>query len=440
VRLMTGRALDARRLAAALRVVDGPGQVVADPALQILPADGAKTQAVLVEWLAWYDALFTEPLPNDVDPWDQSRMEYAVTVSGAFSDQPLSQVNLTANEYVDGRLDWSSFDADVGVNLGSHADGRSGTIVETTIPAPVTFPGAPAVRFWEIENAKVAYGLVPVGPTDLAHLLLIEYASSYGNDWFTVPLRIPVGSITRVESLVVTDSFGVRTLLAPINTGAKPYTHFSLWQQSPVRRPGQSWAGGVSPNVFFLPPGLGKALESAPLESVLLMRDEMANVAWAIEQTIESPIEQAVVWAAGRTGSASPPLAAPPLAPAEAGPSLRYRLSTTVPENWIPLLPLQTIAGGQTINRLKRGMVLQPDGTTKVHAARGEVLRSAGQLLLYDAEVPREGARVTRGRRMARWTDGTTWVWNAFRKGVGRGEGSSGLQFDRLEDRDGVAG
>ena len=46
-----------------------------------------------------------------------------------------------------------------------------------------------------MEDARLAYGLVPVGPTDLAHLMMIEYASSYGNDWFVVPLTLPVGSI-----------------------------------------------------------------------------------------------------------------------------------------------------------------------------------------------------------------------------------------------------
>jgi hypothetical protein len=53
-------------------------------------------------------------------------------------------------------------------------------------------------------------------------------------------------------------------------------------------------------------------------------------------------------------------------------------------------------------------------------------------LLLYDEEVPREGVHVTRSRRMARWIDGSTWVWTAFRKQVGRGEGSGGLRFDQL--------
>jgi hypothetical protein len=37
---------------------------------------------------------------------------------------------------------------------------------------------------------------------------------------------------------------------------------------------------------------------------------------------------------------------------------------------------------------------------------------------------------------MSRWVDGTSWLWTGFRKQVGRGEGSSGLLFDQLLERD----
>ena len=110
-------------------------------------------------------------------------------------------------------------------------------------------------------------------------------------------------------------------------------------------------------------------------------------------------------------------------------------LASTVPENWIPLLPVQLPVDGDStkiISRLKRGAILQPDGPPQIHHAQGQALNASGALLLYDEEVPREGVHVTRARRMARWIDGSTWVWTAFRKQVGRGEGSSGLQFDRL--------
>ena len=90
---------------------------------------------------------------------------------------------------------------------------------------------------------------------------------------------------------------------------------------------------------------------------------------------------------------------------------------------------------GQILSRLKRGAVLQPDGSQKIHSATGDVLRSLGNQLLYDEEVPREGARITRQRRMARWMDGSTWLWTSFRNQVGTGEGSSQLKFDQVLER-----
>jgi hypothetical protein len=428
---MSARAPDARRLAAALRN-GGAAALVQDAALQIAGADRDKVQHAAVAWLAWYDGLFAEPAGPADDAWTPERLEYAVTVSASFSEQPQDQVNLGASEIDEGRLDWSNFDCDLEVNLASHGDRSFRALTETTLPAPVSFRGAPAVRFWEIEDSRLAYGLLPVGPTDLAHMMLIEYAGSYGNDWFVVPLALPVGSINRVDSLVVTDSFGVRTLLNPIGKQGMPSAGFSMWQHAVLRRPGSDLPAFIEPNLFFLAPALGRAVEGAALEDVLFMRDEMANVAWAIERSTESPVEQARIYSAP---------ASPPGDAVAADAPARYLLSSTVPENWIALLPVQLrTAQGQVVSRLKRGAVLQADGPPTVHRAQSQALNAAADLLLHDEDVPREGVHVTRARRMARWIDGSTWVWTAFRKQVGRGEGSSGLQFDQLRGPGGGQG
>jgi hypothetical protein len=81
--------------------------------------------------------------------------------------------------------------------------------------------------------------------------------------------------------------------------------------------------------------------------------------------------------------------------------------------------------------------VLQPDGSHKIHQAQGRTLDTGAPLLLYDEEVPREGVQLTRARRLARWIDGSSWAWTALRKQIGRGEGSSGLQFDQLNEQGG---
>jgi hypothetical protein len=359
-------------------------------------------------------------------------MEYALTVAGRLSDDRFDERPLTASEFHDGHLDWSSFDLNFEVNLGTERDRKFSQVTETTVPAPVVFHGAPAPRYWELEDASIEYGLMPVGPTDLAQLLMIEYASSYGNDWFVVPLTLPIGSLTSVGSLVVTDSFGVRSLLRPLADPALPAPNWSMYQLAHIRRGGEEPLLKPASNLFFLPPALGRSLQSPAVEDVLFMRDEMANVAWAIERSLESPVEQSVPRtdkttptqdSASDTGRPPPPDGLP-----------RYLLSSTVPSHWIPLLPVQLAQPpDKIVSRLRRGAVLQPDGSQKIHSAQGRILNKDAELLMFDEEVPREGVHVTRHYQLARWIDGSTCVWMALRKEVGRGEGSSGLRFDSVD-------
>jgi hypothetical protein len=435
VNTMVGRAPDARRIAEALRT-DGATQLAADAALQIAVGDRAEVEQTAERWLAWYDDLFSEPATESDDAWIPPRMEYALTVAGRLSEDPFDERPLTASEFHDGHLDWSSFDLNFEVNVGTDQDRKFSSITETTVPAPVVFRGAPAARYWELEDAAIEYGLMPVGPTDLAQLLMIEYASSYGNDWFVVPLTLPIGSLTSVSSFVVTDSFGVRSLLRPIGDRTLPAPNWSMYQLAHLWRPGGDAILKPASNLFFLPPALGRSLQSPAVEDVLFMRDEMANVAWAIERSLETPVEQSVPrtdTTTPRQDSASDTGAPPP----RAGLLPRYLLSSTVPSHWIPLLPVQLAQPpDKIISRLKRGAVLQPDGSQQIHSARGRILNKDADLLMFDEEVPREGIHVARHYQLARWIDGSTWVWMALHKEVGRGEGSSGLRFDSVDTQE----
>jgi hypothetical protein len=430
---MAGRAADARLLATAFRTSGGAAPTL-DPALHVEAGDRAEIQQAAARWLAWYEDVFSEPAADADDAWIPERLEYAVSVAGRLSAEPTDEKTLTAAEMYDGHLDWSDFDLNLEVNLGTQDDEAFETVVQTSIPAPVSFRGTPAARFWEFEDGRVEYGLLPVGPADLAQLLMIEYTSSYGNDWFVVPLELAVGSLTSINSLVVTDTFGVRSLLRPLGDRALAPANWSMFQHSYLRTAG-SELRGVASNLFFLAPSLGRSLQSSPVDDVLFMRDEMANVAWAIERSIGSPLGQPL----SRSDVALeevPSVAAP--APAEGLP--RYLLSSRVPANWIPLLPVQLPGpDGKVMSRLKRGAVLLPDGSQQRQRALSNVLQGADPLLVHDEEVPREGVRVTSHYQMTRWTDGATFVWMAHRKQVGRGEGSSGLRFDTCEDGAGTS-
>jgi hypothetical protein len=170
-------------------------------------------------------------------------------------------------------------------------------------------------------------------------------------------------------------------------------------------------------------------LESRPIEEVLFLRDEMANLAWAVERLIESPTDRPLnrfeAYLAQQRRRALETAEETSSAPAV----LRYRLSTEIPDYWIPLGPVWV---GQGL-RLKRGAVLKTDGSQHIVQSLGRILESGQALSLFEEEVPREGVRVTRSYQFTRWIDGSSHLWVGRRKGVGRGEGSSGLRFDTVE-------
>ncbi len=287
------------------------------------------------------------------------------------------------------------------------------------MPAPVTFRGAPAQRFWEMEDAAIDYGLLPAGPGDLPHLMLSEFATGFGNEWYVIPIDLDIGTLTKTRSLVITDSFGVQTLISPMNDPSKPQTGWSMFELSGIARK-ETPALRPRSNLFFLAPSLLKTIDSRPLEEVLFMRDEMANMAWAVEHIVQGAIEN-------RLEPAAAPDAPQTTLPTPTG-LPQYRLATDVPVNWTPLLP-QRVADPPSL-RLVRAAMLAPDGSNVVRHAQGELLNAAAKLALFDEEVPREGVKVTRQFEHTRWLGGSTLLWIGLRKQVGRGEGSSALRFD----------
>jgi hypothetical protein len=273
----------------------------------------------------------------------------------------------------------------------------------------------PAARFWQFEDAQVDFGTVDAAPEDLARMLLVEFALSYGNDWFVIPVQLEVGTLTRTQSLVITNTFGERFSVPSSNDAG---SHFATWRMFQLSALSQPSAPDAS--LFVLPPTLVTPLESQPIEEVLFLRDEMANLAWGVEKVIESAIEKPLK-RFEQQRYADPPK------PDQSPHALKYLLTTNVPEHWIPLIPVRM----ESSVRLRRGRVLGSAGAKSL-VLDPPATPEAG-LALFEEEIPREGARVTRTFQMARSSDGSTHLWIGRRKHVGRGEGSSGLRFDRAE-------
>ena len=303
------------------------------------------------------------------------------------------------------RHDWSSFDH-VAAPLGSVNKAAPATVTRTFMPSPVSFKGMPARRYWEMEDASIDVGAIDAGPTDLARLMLREFALIYGNDWFLVPLPVTVGSVARITSLVVTDTFGVTQTIphySATNDGGR-------WRMFAI-------SSDTLDHRLMMAPVLARDLASPPQEQVLLVRDDAASIAWGIEAIISgasgAPID--------RASAAAAPAPTPPQ-PALGNAPLHYQLGTTAPAYYIPFLAQQ--------NRMQRAALLRTDGVHTPIAPLGRLL--APDVPLFEEEFIREGVRVERLYRMARWTDGSTHLWLARRKTTGAVAGSSGLQFDQI--------
>ncbi|MFF7442930.1 hypothetical protein [Streptomyces sp. NPDC008122] len=367
---------------------------------------------VFRSWLDWYDARHLTAAEGE-PAWDARRLEHRFSVGLSRGG---TETTLTAPAYQGGTLDWTDFTAAGDTGLESPAAREE--LLSTTFPAPVRFPGMPARRFWEFEDARVDLGGVEAAPSDLARMLVAEFATVYGNDWYLVPLDVPVGSLTTLTSVVVGDTFssvlGGPTLL-PLpgtGTGDANWSVHRLSDEDGGRRTG-----------LFVPPVLVGGLESDPVEEVLLARDEGANRAWAVERRVPTP--------QGGSLDRSRTAPTPRPAPAAPGGTAAYRLMSDVPHHWFPLLPLEPRPGAYVF---RLGHLDGPDG---------EPLRPQGRLLapglpnaydLFAEEVPREGVTLTRSHQYARTRDGRSVLWTARRARPGRGEAQSGLRFDRTEE------
>ncbi|MDA0171419.1 hypothetical protein OJ998_20130 [Solirubrobacter taibaiensis] len=378
------------------RAIDGVALAADVRANRPLPAgvttaDKAAVTTVAQTWLAWVNGLV---MSGALAGWQHDRLEYA------FATAAPDGITLEADEYTDGRLDWHSFTA----KGTPTTTGRTTVGPVTVVPSAVTFPGMPASRLWEFEDSRVHFGAVEAEATDLGRMLLSGFALVYGADWMVVPLELPLGSVARINKLDVRDTFGKVTTVGPTDpTGS--WNMFGLT--------------GATDRALLLAPALAQSLQGRDVEEVLLLRDETANLAWAVERSLEGPDGRPQDQAQRAHEGVEP---TPP--PARPDRVLPYRLRTDPPPYWFPLLPQRAVPTNPSMSFKLAGA---PSGRVLAPLASDPNLR------LREDEVPREGARVTRAYQLARWIDGGTYLWLGRRKGVGRGEGSSGLHFDTTD-------
>lgn len=397
------------------------------------------------------------------------------TVRGKFNKQSLayqcdavsSAGRYTNDSYGGGRLSWYSFDT------VADAPGISGIARKTTemaIPTPVSYPGTPNKRLWEFEDRKVFLGN-STGMQAKGNVAFLQYATMYGNDWMIFPVKAEFGQHLRVEEIVIYDTFGRRSVIStPAEAGEnKARTFGQTWQMftnADVKHE------GAAPGLLF-PPVFPRTMEGEPLEQVNFLRDEMANMVWAVEtrlpdglnssrdanllaaeveQFVEKSYEKEVEKARLSVHTDSDGRA---VLTSDRNSDYKFTLMSGVPYNWIPFVPQHVGAdekseysdflGGREI-ALRRGkMPVYFDGKYYPIRPLSSLLFVASYngptnilqevpMFVNEEEVQGVGTQVVKNCQRARWLYGRTFTWVGYSKQIKYTQGNSGLKFDELED------
>ncbi|HEX8775480.1 MAG TPA: hypothetical protein VF735_18065 [Pyrinomonadaceae bacterium] len=389
----------------------------------------------------WFYRLYSQPQAEIEDAWAPSYLEYQFAVSAPEDESGAGRALLVAEQYHQGHLDWYAFDVDRESHL-EDLPGASFSEDSFEVRAPlafllthIEFNGMPNVRWWEFEDRRTDFGSIRAGTTDIPLLMLAEFGLIYGNDWNVIPYNLEVGTLAEIKGIIVTDVFGVRTLIRAAGQGQR-----MNWQKWSM----YSLAGtDAADHRLWLPPSVAKIQESYPIEKVTLARDEMTNMVWGIEERIPGMSGNGVDGFEAATALSEHFSQRAPQT--QAGPTaneakIRYVLGTTVPENWIPFIGRHNPGSNRQIRLQRASMPRLTDAlpNTRIEP-RGKILRTgldvAGDkkpYFLHEEEVPRAGVIVTRSFQRARWFDGKVYTWIGRRKQTGRGEGASGLAFDQI--------
>ncbi len=392
------------------------------------------------EWLAYYRDRFDEP--KAAEPfWQKDRLEYKFGVSAKAQNV---NIHLKAEEYAGGHMDWYNFDLDEKNSSNLNKELKKPQ-TGWTIPTPVRYAGMPSDRYWDFEEGKVFFGGLSANKTDLSQLMLSEFATVYSNDWYLIPLTVKPGTLTRVHEVEVHDCFGDTYTITPTavqdyKNGKQGWKFFELSNDPSSKHEQAPW--------LYIPKTVLGGYEDRPVEKVIFSRDEMANMAWGIEDTIEGQsghrISRRSEWLKLKdeidayTGEYEDKTEEQDNEQAETEEAEKpwvYRLLTSVPPNWVPFI--SEVVKDKVTNRLIRGRMgewdLLGDYKNRLAGGKGQILQPGGPMALQEEEIPRGAIEVTRSYQAARDADGKLVVWAGRKKRPSAGDKSSGRKTDVIE-------
>jgi hypothetical protein len=442
VNASTGRYFDGFALYQA--IITDEGNVI--NTISTGPVDKTLVTQAVTDYVGWF---ITNYDFNDVasSAWLPSSLEYQFDC--ALPGEDANNIIISADQYYSGELDWFSFDlnkVETIEGLSGASDGNDMLNVKdqllSVIPVEAKFAGAPNSRWWQFENGKVDLGNINAQTTDLSKLIFTEYALMYNTDWLLVPYRVPVGTLCEIKGIIVTDVFGQQFFVKSATQGLTDnWAGWGIYNLSTINPDGAR--NTPTDTRLLVLPSVVKNLESEPYEEVYFVRDEMTNSIWAIETHLPDELGNSI------DGNNNSRAFADALKQLDTTPEangidvnamFRYTLANTVPENWIPFIPVHT-------HETNRQTKLQRASMPRLFNNEFTHVRPVTQLLregiddndvqsspyfINEEEVPRAGVQLSATFQRTRWYNGRIVNWYGYRKQVGRGEGSSGLAYDKV--------
>jgi hypothetical protein len=344
------------------------------------------------------------------------------------AELPVGGTSLSVSGHDGGDVDWYSADAAGPVPAPAFAKRQ-------VVPQRLQYPGAPAPRWWQIEDAAVDIGGFPPDRAHLATALLIELVCSHANDWFTVPVPPPAPPQPPHQGEPAPPSSGVVVTL----TGLRVKDGFDDWwdltippgEDDPVARPDEApgpWSlfrtRGLDRSSLVVWPAATTPLPGPAIDEVLLGVDEDANVMWAVELRADG-VELAL------SADASAALLETQRTKTR---RFTYEPSTTLPEHWHPYR-IETRTAPQRrvfVQGLVADLSQNPPVTRA--GARSELLGGGNGHELAASAVPNQGMRLERRYALARATDGGPVLWRQRRRLPLLSGPVSHLRFDLLRE------
>ena len=323
-----------------------------------------------------------------------TRLDYSATVAAG-------GMTLTAEPDSEAALDWYAFD------LASGTPPAGTPAMTSVIPGHVRFRGMPNPRWWDFESSATDFGALLTGHPRPREAALRGLPAHPRRRLVPRPSRRP-------RRLALLDRLPLRHRRlrhADVDSARRCAGREHVDDLLDHRRDN----GGTQP-CLIAPASAAAALQaSPPLEELHLLRDETADMAWAIERIVESAVGSPTTL--NPTPEPSTPATRPPRSHTSSQP--RY-LPTGSPS--FPSSPPPTGSPSSP----------GPSKPARKHPrhSSSDSSRATGSSSPQH-ELTRAGLKLQRVACRTRTSDGHSTFWVARRRHIGAGEASSGLRYDQ---------